>query len=125
MIMSKKRRNTGEIAAAFLAICIGLTGMIASHIWSVVDQINAHLTLLKIGSWIPGWWGIGPYAGKETVGLVLWIASWFVLHLIFKRTNVSLKGWTYVFMVMFSIIVIFTWPPVYHAIWGWLPTLPF
>lgn len=36
--------------------------------------------------------------------------GWFVLHFILKRTNVSLKGWTYGFIVIFSIIVIFTWP---------------
>lgn len=123
--MAKRQRKTGEIAAALIAVLIGLAGMIASHIWSVVDQARAHLILLKIGSWIPGWWGIGPYAGKETVGCVIWLVSWLVLHFILKRYEISLKGWTYGFLGLFVIILIFTWPPVYHGIWGWLPALPF
>jgi hypothetical protein len=123
--MSAKKRKTGEIAAALTAVCIGLTGMIASHIWSVADQARANLFLLKIGSWIPAWWGIGPYAGKETIGLVLWLGSWVPLHFVFKRLEISLKGWAYGFIAAFALIVIMTWPPVYHAIWGWLPTLPF
>lgn len=122
---TKEIRKTGEIASALIAICTGLTGMIASHIWSTLDQARANLILLKIGSWMPGWWGIGSYAGKETVGLLLWLLSWFVLHFIFKHVNVSLKKWIYGFIISFVMILVFTWPPLYHAIWGWLPTIPF
>ncbi|WP_248930414.1 hypothetical protein [Paenibacillus hamazuiensis] len=120
----EKGPRTGEIAALLLAIWIGLLALCASHIWSVADPYRANLLLLKLGSWLPGWWGIGPYAGKETAGLAAWLASWLVLHVAMGRSRPRLAPWIYAFTIGFALLLVAIWPPVYHAVFGWLPTAP-
>ncbi|NBI29957.1 hypothetical protein [Chengkuizengella marina] len=119
-----KQRKTGEILAVLISIFLGFSALITSHIWSITNPATANYVLLKIGSWLPGWWGIGTYAGKEMIGLIFWIVSWIVLHFILKNIQISLKKWLAVFMFSIFTLLIITWPPIYHAIWGWLPTKP-
>ncbi|WP_373231588.1 hypothetical protein [Cohnella sp.] len=121
---ANKQRKTGEIIAVLVSVWLGIAAMTASHLWTVYDLSRANSILLKLGSWIPGWWGIGPYAGKETVGLLAWLAAWAILHVIIRNREFNLKAWTQVFAVGFFVILIVNWPPVYHAVLGWLPAFP-
>lgn len=123
MSRQDKKVNTGEAAAALGSVWLGMAGLVFSHLWSVIDPIRANMKLLKIGSWIPGWWGIGPYAGKQTVALALWIGGWAVLHLLFKQQEVNLKRWIYAFLIGFAVLMLLIWPPIYHNLFGWNPAL--
>jgi hypothetical protein len=114
-----KMRSSGEVAAALFAVWIGLAGMAASHLWSVWDPLQAEPVLLKLGSWIPGWQGIGPYAGKETIGLAGWMSSWLILHVIFRGINVNLRWCLYGFIAGMFVLTAAIFPPVYHAVLGW------
>ena len=119
---SPGNRNSGEIAATLLSVWLGLAGLVCSHLWSVAKPDRANLFLLKMGVWIPGWEKIGPYAGKETIGLIVWLVSWILLFLLLKNREFSLKYSIYAFVAGMIIIVIFIWPPVIHSLFGWNPT---
>lgn len=118
------KRKTGEIAAALVSLWLGLASLVAGHLWSVANPLEANRTLLKIGSWMPNWQGIGPFAGKQTVALATWLISWLLLFFILKQKEVNLKVCCCLFLVGFAVLVILTWPPVYHAIFGWQPAVP-
>lgn len=105
-----------------LSVWLGLASLVCGHLWSVAKPERANLFLLKMGVWIPGWEKIGPYAGKETIGLIVWLVSWLLLFFLLKNREFSLKYSIYAFVAGMIIIVIFIWPPVIHAIFGWNPT---
>ncbi|EFM08437.1 conserved hypothetical protein [Paenibacillus curdlanolyticus YK9] len=120
---SSAPRN-GEAAAALLSILIGMAAVIGTHLWSVAQPATANRAMYKLGSWMPGWYGIGPFSGKETAGLIGWLFSWLVLWLIFRHRQLQLKIWLFAFIGIFFALMVLLWPPVYHAIFGWLPALP-
>jgi vacuolar-type H+-ATPase subunit I/STV1 len=123
IVQSHKQRKSGEFAAVLLSVCLGIAATTFSHLWSVYDPVRANPILLKIGSWLPGWWGIGPYAGKETAGLLVWLSAWGICHWTIGRKEVALKRWVILFVVAFVANLIISWPTVYHAILAW-PTMP-
>lgn len=118
-----KQRKTGEVASVLLSVYLGILTTTASHLWSYYNPLKANAILLKIGSWIPSWWGIGPYAGKETVGLLVWLVSWAIFHWTIGRKEVDLRPWTIGFAIAFVGNLIILWPTVYHTILWW-PVLP-
>jgi hypothetical protein len=122
--MNEAKPATGEAVAALYPILIGLALLLASHVWSIVEPFRAPQLLLKLGSWMPGWWGIGPYAGKETAGLIGWLGSWSLLHFLLRKRQLELKPHFYAFLIGFLVLLTGFWPPVYHAFTGWLPTVP-
>lgn len=122
--MEKKQHRSGEVAAALGGLWLGLAGVVGSHLWSTADPAGSKPVLLKLGIWIPGWWGIGPFAGKETVGLAMWLGSWLALHFLLRGRDVSVRSAAALFAIGFGIILILVWPPVYHALLGWPPGLP-
>ncbi|MBC8081456.1 MAG: hypothetical protein H7X86_14005 [Gorillibacterium sp.] len=119
-----KVRQFGEIGAVLASVWIGMTAILVSHMWSVANPLVANQVLLRLGSWIPGWWGIGPYAGKETVGLIGWLLSWGILHFLLRKREFQLQKWMFGFLCGFLLVVILLWPPVIHFFFGWLPNLP-
>jgi hypothetical protein len=114
---------TGGIVAALGAVWFGLSAMIASHIWSLVQPVVANMWLLKIGSWIPGWERIGSFAGKETIGLLVWLYSWVILNMLLKNKQLNLAFWLRLFVVAMIVLLICTWPVVYHTVVGWKPNV--
>ncbi len=118
--MEQIKRHSGEAVAVLLSVWLGLAAMQISHIWSIADPVEANLVLLKIGSWwMPNWMKIGSYAGKETVGLIVWLASWLLLFMMLRKRDFHLKPWIYGFIAGIMVVVIFTWPPLIHTIFGW------
>lgn len=117
--MSAYKRKNGEAVAALLAVLTGLALLTAAHWWSVADPLTANGRLLKLGSWMPGWYGIGPYAGKETAGLVGWLVSWGMWHVLLRGRELNLRVWTYGCLAGVAALLVLLWPPLYHAIFGW------
>ena len=118
-----KQRKTGEIAAILLSVWLGIVAITLTHLWSYYNPLQANPILLNWGSWIPSWWAIGPYTGKETAGLVVWLGTWTILHWTLGRIEVKLKPWTIGFAIAFIVNLIILWPTVYHTILWW-PSLP-
>ena len=107
---------TGPAAAALLAAGLGLLSLSLSHVLSEVST-GFKNTMQTLGNfWIPGALGIGPYSGKETVGLLVWLISWTALHAAFRRREVSLVVagiWTFVLVGLATTIL---WPPILHLL---------
>ena len=114
-----KQRKTGEFAAVLLSVWLGIAATTFSHLWSYLRSGQSQSDFAEVGSWIPGWWGIGPYAGKETAGLLVWLSAWAICHWTIGRKEVTLKPWAIVFVVAFVVNLIIRWPTVYHAILAW------
>ena len=107
---------TGPAAAALLAAGLGLLALGLSHVLSEASTAVKN-TLQALGTlWIPGAPDIGPYSGKETVGLLVWLISWAALHAAFRRREVSLVAagiWT---LVLVGLATTILWPPILHLL---------
>jgi hypothetical protein len=66
--------------------------------------------------WMPGAEGIGPYSGKETIALVVWFASWFILHRLLRRQQWNSNGVIIVFLTGIGLATTLVWPPVFEGI---------
>jgi hypothetical protein len=105
--------------AAHAAILSAMTGILTIALVNLGTTISAGFktSVHNLGKlWMPGAAGIGPYSGKETIALVVWLVSWFVFHQVLKE-----KEWNngVVFMVFLAGIGIATtlvWPPVFEGI---------
>lgn len=64
--------------------------------------------------WMPGAEGIGPYSGKETLSLVMWIAAWVVLHSALHDRDLPISKWLVVFLVGVGVATTLIWPPVFE-----------
>ena len=114
--------KSGEVVATLLSVWLGLASLVYSHLWSIVRPDKANLFLLKMGTWIPGYEKIGPFAGKETVGLIVWFVSFVLLFLLLRNRTFTLSYWVYAFIAGIIVIVVFIWPPLIHSLFGWMPT---
>ena len=72
---------------------------------------------MKTKLWMPGAEGIGPYSGKETVGLIAWLVSWVILHFSLRHKQLNGGLWLTVFLLGIGVATTLVWPPVWH--FGW------
>ncbi len=111
-------KPTGPAAAAFLSGALGLLAVGISH-WAGEVAPGIKAALQNLGNlWIPGAQGIGPYSGKETVGLVVWLVSWAVLHYALRKKQVDLGAYGIAFLVVIGLATTIIWPPVTHFLLG-------
>lgn len=101
-----------------------------------VLMVNQHLTILfktwneiiwHLGSWIPGsrnpdplYGEIGSYSGKETVMLIIWLTSWFILSQLWKNRQISFRT---IFFCLFAFLVaatVMNW----HPLFPYMPLMP-
>ena len=111
-------RATGEVVAALLAAGLGmLTLAFVNQATAASEAFNAWVH--GIGKlWMPGAQGIGPYSGKETLSVVVWLVSWAILHPALKARELVLSRWLLVFLVMVGVATTFIWPPVFEHFAG-------
>ena len=62
--------------------------------------------------------GIGPYSGKETTLLVVWLVSWVALHFALRRRDLPIKPWAIGFLVAIGVATTLLWPPVFEFLAG-------
>ena len=107
---------TGPGAAALVATGLGLLALSLSHVLSEASA-GVKNALQALGNlWIPGAPGIGPYSGKETVGLLVWLVSWALLHAALRKRDVSLVAagvWTFALVGLATTLL---WPPIVHLL---------
>jgi hypothetical protein len=111
-------KPSGPAAAAFISASIGLLAVALSHLAAEASP-GTKDAIHGLGKlWIPGAQGIGPYSGKETIGLVFWLGSWIVAHFLLRRKNVSLTAYGVLFLALIGIATTILWPPVTHILLG-------
>jgi len=108
----------GVAIAAYLAAMIGLLvlGLVA---FACTASKPFEQSVYGVGKlWMPGASGIGPYSGKETLGLLAWLISWLVLHFALRRRRLSGRFWVMIFLVGIGVATTLVWPPVWHFFLG-------
>ncbi|WP_013323466.1 hypothetical protein [Gloeothece verrucosa] len=110
---------SGPAAAAFISGGFGCWVMMIVH--HLADTSKARDEIVwKIGSWIPGsrnpsqlWGNIGSYTGKETIFLISWLASWFVLHYLWRNKNIKAKTLFFWMFLFFIAATVMSWHPLF------------
>jgi len=106
----------GAAQAALLSVMLGLVTLALINLGTAMSA-GFKATVHTVGKlWMPGAQGIGPYSGKETIALVVWLVSWFVLHRILRAKEWNNNAVLAVFMAGIAVATTLIWPPVFEAI---------
>lgn len=57
---------------------------------------------------------VGPLSGKTTIAVIIYLASWGILHVALKDRDVAWKPWLWAAGVLFALGVLFTFPPFFQ-----------
>ena len=114
---------TGPIGAVLLSIFIGMLTLLLAHQGSTQSKtVENHV--YSLGKWIPGAVGagpggsIGPYSGKEVLAVTAWLASWAVLHLIWRKKSFAIEAWVGRFLVGVTVVSVLFIHPIADPIFG-------
>lgn len=111
-----EERPKGAAVAAYLSASLGILALALSNLLSEKSESMKN-RIHDLGRlWMPGAEGIGPYSGKETVELLVWILSWFTLHAVLKNKKVSVRWSGVLFLIIIGIATTLLWPPVTHIL---------
>ena len=103
---------TGPAAAALLSVGLGLLALGMTHIFSEVS-VSFKNVMQALGQlWIPGATGIGPYSGKETVALLVWLLGWGTLHLMWRKREVNIIVVGAATLALIGLATTIVWPPI-------------
>jgi len=112
-------RVPGVIAvAALMGSMLGMLTLAVVNVFTAASKpFNAWVHGLgKL--WMPGAEGIGPYSGKQTISLVVWLGSWIVLHYALRERDLKVSVWLVVFLVGVALATTLIWPPVFDYLAG-------
>lgn len=111
---SSARVPGGVAVAALMAAMLGMLTLAVVNVFTTASKgFNAWVH--GVGKlWMPGAAGIGPYSGKETLALVVWIVSWVALGAALNRKDIEVSRWLIVFLVGVGIATTLIWPPVFE-----------
>lgn len=106
-----------KLGAGQAAVLAAMLGPLSLSVVNLGTEMSKPFTEMvhKIGKlWMPGAQGIGPYSGKETVSLVIWLGSWFLLHRFLRRREWNSQVVFLIFLLGIAVATTFLWPPVTH-----------
>ena len=104
----------GAAQAALLAAMLGILTLALVNLGTEMSKAFTE-TVHKLGKlWMPGAQGIGPYSGKETISLIAWLLSWFVLHRLLRAKEWNAQFVLWIFLGGIAIATTLLWPPVTH-----------
>ncbi|NEN96983.1 MAG: hypothetical protein F6K50_16030 [Moorea sp. SIO3I7] len=117
---------SGPAAAALLSAAFScFLLMVNQHLTSIYKVWNK--IVWDLGGWIPGsrnpdpiYGEIGSYSGKETVMLVGWLLSWFILAQLWQNRQVQAKTLIFWLFTFIAAATIMNW----HPIFPYLPLMP-
>jgi hypothetical protein len=110
--------TSGTAAAVLFSGGIGAIAMMLTHHYTELSKANDRfLTQLVsviplVTSKDPMWGNLGGFAGKEIVLLVVWLASWAILHGILKHRQVKPRNLILGLLSLFAIATAMTWHPL-------------
>lgn len=120
-ISGAKTRPNGEAIAAYISAMFGMLILSASAFLAEASEA-AKLWIHGVGKmWMPGAKGIGPYSGKETLGLVAWLLAWAILQRLWRGRQLSGGFWLFVFLTGIGVATTLVWPPLWHVFLGHKP----
>ena len=95
----------GPVVAALIAgglgsVTLGLMTVLAEASPSINDVLN--------------WWNpAGPLTGKTLTGVTAFVASWIVLHVIFRGRNVTFAPAATIALILLGLGLLGTFPPFF------------
>lgn len=110
-----------KLGAAQAAILAAMFGTLTIGIVNLGTEISDSFKKWVHGAgkiWMPGAEGIGPYSGKETLAIIVWLGSWFLLHQILKKKEWDHRYVMIAFIVGVGLATTLVWPPVFHFLGG-------
>jgi hypothetical protein len=109
---------SGIAVAALLASMLGMLALAVVNVFTAASK-GFNVWVHGVGKlWMPGAAGIGPYSGKETISLVVWLATWVILHYALRERELKLSTWLVVFLVGVGVATTLIWPPVFEYLAG-------
>ena len=106
--------KNGAAQAAILSAMLGFLTLAIVNLGTEISS-NFKTVVHKVGKlWIPGAEGIGPYSGKETLMLVVWLLSWLILGKILKNREWNMTVVLILFLIGTGIATTLLWPPVFE-----------
>ena len=113
-----RHRASGPAVAAIISAALGMVTLAVVNLGTAASKAFNEW-VHGIGKlWMPGAEGIGPYSGKQTLSLLVWIGTWIVLHLALRNRDLNLGRWLIVFLVGIGIATTLLWPPVFEYLAG-------
>lgn len=109
---------SGGVVASLLATMLGMLTLAVVNVFTAASR-DFNTWVHSLGKlWMPGAAGIGPYSGKETLSLVVWLGSWMLLHRALRQRELDLSRWVIVFLVGVGVATTLIWPPVFEYLAG-------
>lgn len=106
--------KNGITQAVLLSSMLGVLTLALVNLGTEVSDAFKE-NVQKIGKlWMPGAEGIGPYSGKETIALVVWLGSWLVLHRWLRDREWNHAWVISAFLMGVAAATTILWPPVIH-----------
>jgi hypothetical protein len=114
---TEKKQLESEISLADRAMG---ASMIASGIGSFVLGIAIVLSEVNVDikSFLTWTSGVGPLSGKTGVAVIAFIASWALLHFVFKSKPITLMTSFIITVVLVVLGLLLTFPPVFMSFGG-------
>lgn len=112
--IARDYKPSGEAIAALISPMLGLVALAISNMLWEADKVYYTEVYLRVGSWMPMYDRIGPFAGKQTIVLVVWLASWGILHLALRKRDVRVGPWAIAFLVGITAAALLLWPPFFE-----------
>lgn len=100
-------RTNGPAAAAILAAGLGIFIL---GLFTVLGVVNEGIKNALVW-YVPA----GPLSGKSGLGVLAWLVSWPVLHLVWRNRTVNFGLILAVALFLIALGLLFTFPPVFEA----------
>lgn len=109
---SVKERPSGAALAATLAASLGVLSLALVQVMSEVSE-PFKMMMQSLGNlWMPGAAGIGPYSGKETVALIVWLGSWALFHAGWRKRELPVGPLAVLALTLVGVATTLLWPPI-------------
>lgn len=104
----------GAAQAALLGAMLGILTLALVNLGTELSE-GFKAAVHNIGRlWIPAAEGIGPYSGKESISLVVWLGSWLLLDRTLRSQEWDHPFVVTLFLAGIAVATTLLWPPVTH-----------
>lgn len=111
MTASTDTKPNGPVAAAFLAAGVG---SLVLGIFVVLNEMSEDVNqLLRFDETFGLGSGVGPLSGKVTLGVIAYVVSWVILHLVLRGKEVNFRNAFIASLVLVGLGFALTFPPIF------------
>jgi hypothetical protein len=105
--MHQIERASGPVAAASLSVGIG--AVVLGFLTTLNEASESVHDFLEFDE------GVGPLSGKTIIAVAAYLASWAVLHIVWRRQSPALRPILIVAVVLVALGILGTFPTFFQA----------